>query len=340
MPQKAIKEMLSNMLVYEENEAARTEFRASSLPYCGLLDYVDRRDQPSSSFDYGGFHYTTIGTAVHETVQRLIYKTNKGKLFGTWRCLSYHKGKVCGKLHYNQLEPTVCECCGQTDRNFFYEELEVAWPPRDFKKMEDAAKKDNVLMSVKRKLCGVNTFTGHVDGVFQAANGKYYVLEYKTTSKDKVDTGRGLPVSYHPYQARRYAGLITKLHGITISGFFLIYLGRDTAAKSVTSMSGKTRLEGVRPFYFATDESVRADEVRKMDMEYKQRRAGTALLKDPKHASAEKFLLKAKPCKSLAEYKSEFFNGYMKKDASGKSVYPCPFANGGKCFKMKSIPKK
>jgi len=332
-PERAIKELLGNMVSCVDVSPARTEFRASSLPYCGILDYRNMVLKPPSSFDYGGTHYTTIGTAVHEFVQAKVFKMNRGMLFGTWRCLH----NDCGKLHYNQLEPSSCEGCGATDRNFFYEELEVAYPVKSFKLMETAAKAENLLMSKKRHLCGDHVFTGHVDGVFRASDGKYYILEYKTTSTNKAETGRSLPVKYHHHQARRYAGLVTALHGITLSGYFLIYIGRDTAAKVTNSLTGKVNLTGIRPYFVATDAKVRKTEMLAMSNEYKQRRAALALAKDMSNNPAEKFLLDHKPCSGIASYKENFFKGYMDRDEHGTAVYPCPYANGEVCFKMKSI---
>tara|TARA_B100000214_G_scaffold375607_1_gene363329 strand:- start:4606 stop:5721 length:1116 start_codon:yes stop_codon:yes gene_type:complete len=193
------------------------KLRPSSFPKCPVLDWMALyrykklgkiEERHSFSQDY----FTGVGTVVHEIIQHHIGNTKQ--VYGNWKCINLKckkgqeactlrdaTGKVVqeGKMTSFHTTDNLCPSC---KRPMFYEELEIS----------------------------AMGSTGHVDCVLVIRDGKWWVVDYKTTLKRKVDSGE-LPESKHLYQLRAYAYILKFEYDLPIQGFSLVYLPRDNPFK-------------------------------------------------------------------------------------------------------------
>lgn len=171
--------------------------RVSGFPFCGLQTLINRQDTEQHTHDMGMPYYTSVGTAAHLVFQR--YFGNKGSIFGNWKCYSCK----------NVLRLSTIKLCPICGNEMEYEELEVAYGKH---------------------------LTGHVDGIFQASDGSYWILDYKTTSSKALRThkkeGDLLPYGKNVHQIMAYCALIEHQYGMKISGWFLLYIVRDDPKQS------------------------------------------------------------------------------------------------------------
>lgn len=133
-----------------------------------------------------GAFYTSIGTAVHSTVQK--YLAPSGAFLADYYC---HE---CSTLYKFTHKP---ECC---DFPTEYRELEVSYK-------------------------GV---VGHIDGIFRTKDGKYWIIDYKTTSLKGVIKKLEDPGKTYQAQIIAYAVLLLLQYKIKVEGVALIFIPRDT----------------------------------------------------------------------------------------------------------------
>ena len=193
------------------------KLRPSSFPKCSILDYLKMYRHKKLGYieetkDFGSSYFTGVGTVVHEIIQHYIGQTKQ--VYGDWKCINLEcehgqaactirdaTGKVVqeGKLTSTGTTDNLCPGC---KRPMFYEELEIS-----------------ALGSV-----------GHVDCVFVIRDGRWWVVDYKTTLKRKIDEHK-LPEANHLYQLRAYAYILKFYYDLPIQGFSLVYMPRDNPFK-------------------------------------------------------------------------------------------------------------
>lgn len=90
------------------------QFRSSRLPFCPREYVIHHRlpkdDRAARGEDYKFHFYVSIGSAVHEVVQRFLGISNF--LYGAWTC--------CGVTEHDREGSALCLVCGQPQK---YEEL-------------------------------------------------------------------------------------------------------------------------------------------------------------------------------------------------------------------------
>lgn len=87
-----------------KRDASRIKFlRPSQMPFCAPGFYVQHATQGMvSTLDMMGAYYTSVGTTVHEVVQR--YLSPSGKFLADWHC------RVCNKWRRMSTDSECCDC--------------------------------------------------------------------------------------------------------------------------------------------------------------------------------------------------------------------------------------
>jgi hypothetical protein len=227
----SLEKLLQATANYKYESPAKQDFRVSSLPYCGILDYIADPSK-ADSFDYGFDFYVKIGTAVHEILQSIMprLKVKGVKIFGSWKCGHSHTkidedGNTvvthCGHRKEWQFQPDDMKCpkngCPGT---LIYDELE--------------------LLDVSN---GV-TLSGHIDMLIEVTvikNGKsvayYHILDFKTTGNALFDRPAAYVNKYYPskkylVQIETYATLLWRLKKIRVRKYSIVYVAREKPLNS------------------------------------------------------------------------------------------------------------
>ena len=175
----------------------RKEFHPSSAPICPLRlahENFVLPDDPTVYFSFAQSYYLSVGTMMHELVQKWLGLS--GKIVGNWTCIS-----CSPKVAYRFcISPKTCRKCGGSV--FEYHEL--------------GGKDDGVAW--------------HCDGVFKLG-GEYYVIDYKTTSAYQIEQHRKeggvFPYYSNLFQLETYIPLLEQKYQIKIAGWMLVYISRD-----------------------------------------------------------------------------------------------------------------
>lgn len=277
---KYINSQVQTVFVKEVDKTARRywELHPSSFPWCGLQQaWEEANGVERKPLDFYGEYYTGLGTLTHELMQR--YLGYRGSIIGYWQCMH------CRKKHKQKkpiTAPDSCKSCGHPV--FEYHEIGIKF--------------------------GKYTY-GHVDGVIKL-KGKYYVIDYKTTSPRKNEQHKKFKNVY-PYkknvaQIESYVVYLEQQYGIKIDGWFLIYVSRDNAFKDYV-IEGKKVSEKEKKALLKklTRDDKLFGRVLKLRKGYNQKYWDQ--------------LVKYKPCKTNAEYKDKMHSFDM-----------CPLALDGTCF--------
>lgn len=170
------------------------KLRVSGFPYCALKHSheVLTHHEPEDGDSSKSF-YCDVGTAAHLIFQR--WMGCAGRIYGDWLC----SNKKCKHIvHFSN--KNVCPKCKS---EMLYEEFTVKYGKH---------------------------LSGHLDGVFKSRDGKYWVIDYKTSSVRVIYSQKKFPT--FPYaknraQIQSYCALIEKVHNIEIAGWMLLYIARD-----------------------------------------------------------------------------------------------------------------
>lgn len=272
--------------------------RPSSFPMCPILTWKkfvkgtsleEFREEESC----GGHYFTKVGTIAHENIQ--YWMGMNGKMYGHWKCINptcaeypatldlYDKKGKLVRPGKNTLEETTqneCPCCLEPME---YIELEIVY----------------------KGICG------HVDGVIMLDDGTVWVIDYKTTTRTKIDSGK-LPERVHLKQLPAYCYILQERYGMKVSGFSLLYLTRDNPYNFLDAafpwnqswkLKAKALLANEATKYIAALDDY-------VNQEVKQ-------------------IIKAKPCMDKYFYTTEM------------SPYAdCPHAADGSCFEPKKLKKQ
>lgn len=256
------------------------KLRVSSFPYCGLRHFYRRLTPVTPMINFGAAFYTGVGTITHEAVQRWLGHSKR--MLGNWKC----SDKKCkGKREFSFRN--VCPKCGS---EMYYEEFEV-----------------NALTHI----------SGHLDGIYKARNGKYYLIDYKTSSVRVISTNwktKMLPYKYNVFQITAYAALIEQEYDIEISGWILYYLSRDSPLYTSKSTGGL--ITAAEKKAYLTRMKVWADHYEHVMVRIKD-------FKDVR------LLVEEKPCQNMRNYEDTY-----------KAYDICPLAKGGVCFERSLLRAK
>lgn len=116
---EVIRELLStfveaqDLFMADRRDASRIKFlRPSQLPFCAPGFFVAHASLGMvSTMDFMGSFYTTVGTAVHEVMQRFL--SPSGRFLADWKC------RICGR---KRKLSTKSECC---DFTMDYHEIKI-----------------------------------------------------------------------------------------------------------------------------------------------------------------------------------------------------------------------
>ena len=202
--QKRIEDKLDTILMDMSKQrigySKTSDFRVSGLPMCPIRTLLFNEKGDSYGMDF----YTSIGTAVHETIQKWLSLGNfQNNIFACW------KVKETGEI----LGPCFKKDIPKEYHNYTieYEEITITY----------------------------RGLSGHVDLVIEIFPGQYMVVDFKTT--DLQSKKRQFPLWQNKYPASRssiiqistYSTLLRKLFGLNIVAWSLVYIDRgkkiDTA---------------------------------------------------------------------------------------------------------------
>ncbi len=175
-----------------KRDASRIKFlRPSQLPFCAPSFFVRHATMGMvSTLDYLGAFYTSVGTTVHEVVQR--YLAPGSKLLADWHC------KPCNK--WRRLS-TNSECkCGRT-------------------------------MDYHEVLINHKGVVGHIDAIFKDRYGKYWILDFKTSTLTGSGYKKKSPGYVYKEQVETYALMLKLQYGIKVEGVMLMFIPRDDPTK-------------------------------------------------------------------------------------------------------------
>lgn len=190
-----IDSLLVDMSTQTEPSTRKSEFRISSFPYCPIRSLLYSKGGDES---FNMEFYTSIGTAVHETLQKWLTKGNfKDKIFACWKIKE--TGEVIGPCLYRDIPSKY------NNYTILYEEITINY----------------------------NGLSGHVDLVIELLPGMFVVIDFKTTNlSDKKKRFPGEWQTKYPasqssiIQISSYSTLLRELFGLNIVAWCLIYIDR------------------------------------------------------------------------------------------------------------------
>jgi hypothetical protein len=171
--------------------------RCSQLPFCPrsvLADFGIKGKY--QSMDMSMAYYTSVGTTVHTVMQ--TYLAMSGRFLADYEC------RICKKKYPLS---HVHECCGTPTH---YEEVSI----------------DVGTKTLKNGL-RVKGIQGHIDGIFKDSKGKYWIVDFKTTTLFGAPGKERSPGEGYTRQIRAYAVLLKKQYGIRVRGVMLVFIPRD-----------------------------------------------------------------------------------------------------------------
>jgi hypothetical protein len=248
--------------------------RVSSVPVCGLkmadTKMVGHVEPDSDAMKE---YYCGVGTAAHTVFQR--FTSVGGKIYGDWKC----RNRDCLYIVRFGCDHKCPKCGSEME----YEEFTV-------------------------KL--FRHVSGHTDGLFQDRHGKFWVIDYKTSSVKAVMSQKKYPTfpySKNKAQIEAYVVMLEEEFGIKVEGWMLIYVARDNP--TIHKVVGDRMLE--------SDKQKTYEQIHLFDRQYHK----VVYLKS---MSQLRFLERTKLCRDREHYESDI-----------KGFEPCPLESV--CF-SKRLP--
>jgi PD-(D/E)XK nuclease superfamily len=187
-----------------KNDPLRVKrLRFSGLPYCQVKHFASLPQALalSQSKDFRFGFYTSVGTAVHSSVQSalssLAAKSLRVKHIADWKCLT------CGKLHSFQTQPDQCSFCRSIKFEFQEHTISIDLGPKHSK------------------------IFGHVDTIFQRPDTSLIIVDWKTTSQKNLRKSVENPSLSYLTQLRSYAAAISHSSGLRVDSIALGFIPRD-----------------------------------------------------------------------------------------------------------------
>jgi hypothetical protein len=266
----------------EEDRKREDRLRVSAFPYCGLKHLHKRlncdEEEQEEEVSFGMKYYTSVGTQTHRYIQYVL--GHGTQILGHWKCLT--KGCEGTKAI------TFRNMCPVCKRPMEYEEL-----------------------TVRRG----KHLTGHIDGVWRAKDGRYYIVDYKTSSVDAIQNNPQtgfMPYPKNVAQIVAYCALIEQQYNIEISGWILMYVARDNPMKIIL------------PLGQMISRKTKKKILRKVDIWSSHYQIVMTAFKFKQLMQ----LVEEKPCKTFDQYLGSAYHS---------AFQPCPLGVSGICFKQKML---
>jgi hypothetical protein len=263
------------------------ELRPSAFPMCSILTWIKLVKRAHLGYwerekSFAGDFFTSIGTQAHSITQYHI--GDSGKIWGNWRCINpkCKEGSHClANPEHVSTKHTTHNKCKICKHSMEYVEIEVTYK-------------------------GIK---GHIDCIIYLGNKKYWVGDYKTTTRRKIDSGK-LPEIQHLMQVPAYVYILRTEYKMDVVGFSLLYLSRDN------------------PFYFVEKSFDWSDKWQvKMKILLRTQRVSYMAALDTLLTKNLDTIIETKLCTSR-----EFY------DTNVKYYTPCPLLN--KCFEPKLLRRE
>lgn len=263
---------------YPDLRVREERLRVSGFPYCALKHAYKRltAHEVVNDTDMSGYYYVEVGTVAHSIIQEFLGRN--GKMYGQWKCLD----KACKGFRALSCRNVCPVCKGRME----YEELTVT---------------------------AFKNVSGHIDGVYKDAQGKYWIIDYKTCSVRIIDSqgvNRTLPYGHNMAQIRAYVALIEECFDIKIAGWILLYVARDSPM-TVLKAEGAYMSQAAKAKYLRR--------IQRWDSEWDE----VLAIKDLQDLKA---VVAKKPCKDKDFYDKHY-----------ESYNPCPLSRGELCFQPERL---
>ena len=266
-------------VTFRNDKPVRREFRASSSPYCSILDlisYLENRRAGNPGVTYDRQFYFSVGHVIHDLWQNVMVQAPKygHRVYGDWVC------SKCGKLVKHSTRPKY-QCC--KTGHWGYQELTYRY----------------------------RGLSGHSDLITKVDKRNYTLWELKTVPHWFLESMK-LCSEYQMYaksltQVRVYAALARKLYKLPITRVVIVNLGRESSRLKYM------KLNGVK----FTDKDYRKV-MRQLDHDVAARKSVTRLLKyqDWKRPPREQLreVVKNRPCFTRDDYYSKMDQRWFGKD--------------------------
>jgi hypothetical protein len=202
MPELIAKEFLGyfrssceSVLVNQDVEKKRIFFlRPSALPFCALrrfLTFAEEGIKLQTDAQAAKMYYTSVGITTHTVFERIIGRG--GRIIGNWRC------HACGFTRELQTYRVCKKCKGPMQ----YEEVELS----------------------------KGSWRGHLDNIYVAKNGEWWIIDYKTCRADFIFKKQYGAAHSYIEQQNHYLVLLEEKLGKKIAGWMLVYLARENPLK-------------------------------------------------------------------------------------------------------------
>jgi hypothetical protein len=264
------------------------EFRVSSFPYCPLRSLLFSGGRDNS---YSMEFYTSIGTAVHESLQKWALKSSfKDKIFCCWK--EVKTKKVHGPCFFRDLPKEIRK------KELIYEEITIKY----------------------------KGLSGHVDLVLELLPDVFVIIDFKTTDlQGKRLRHRSKWQDQYPaehssiIQISTYSTLLRKLFGLNVKAWCLVYVDRASAIQN-----SRSYYKLMRPWTKKKSKSMMKHIERACDNNAKL----TSLNKiiessdeySPKATKLLKYLVKNRPCVDEETYNDWMYYKFKKSFKTGASA--------------------
>ncbi len=244
------------------------KLRPSGFPTCSIINYakLEYHKRHNMLLDDTSL-FGDFFTSVGTTVHTVMQKWIglSGQMYGDWKC-----------VNCDTTRRMVGHVCPKCNTFMEYNEIEVEY----------------------------GLVTGHVDGILQLPNKKFWTIDYKTATIKKIqEAHKLLPIKQNVFQILAYSYILKHNYDLDIEGASLLYIARNN------------------PKYYKECQLIFDEETEEFAHKIitKEIEKYKAALQASKRKNVN-IAIEAKPCKSV-EHHASFFGEY----------HVCPFIDV--CFK-------
>lgn len=142
---------------------------------------------------YGSLRFLDFSGMFHTSIGTAVHETFQTFLGMTSRFLANWECRHCGS-HYKLTEKNTC-----CDSPMQYHEVEIS----------------------------IEGISGHIDAIFKDSKGRWWIIDFKTSSLKKLKGKKGSPGDAYILQIETYAYALWKQYGIKVKGVALPFIARD-----------------------------------------------------------------------------------------------------------------
>jgi hypothetical protein len=256
------------------------QFRVSSLPYCPLYNLYQSLSQDQVQ-DYSTSFYTSVGTAIHETIQKHMALVDDKIPFGTWQCSRELKSSA------EESRKTTIQCTHEMPWMTLHDAKNKIVCPHGKKGCGNALSYKELTLEYKGIL------SGHTDMLIKVGK-KTILFDIKTCSNYILDGKISKPPIPYQEQIQAYAYILNKVYKIKVDYFAIVYVGRE---KSITNRDFPVKIF-MRPYTRKLSKEIR----KKLDLYVKRHRIRIKC-KGVNKKSLEP-LIEVRPCTSMKTYET------------------------------------